>query len=177
MREMYILLFTILTSCVSCVKMGHCKDKELTLKIVEYTGKELRTDGFYYGNPNTDYQSVKRYELFVFYKNGIMMLPGNVEFENMEEYIASITKSNQKDTKFVWGLFRIDNNINIEHWVAAQCGYPAVLRTGDVLNDTTFVLKKMIRRDSQGTKETDINQEFRFRQSDVKPDSTNNFIK
>jgi len=175
MRAM--LLLTILTSCLSCGKMDSCKDKELILKRVEYTGNELRTNGFYYGNPNTDFQSVKRYELFVFYKNGIMMLPGNIEFEKMEEYITSITKSNQEDTKFVWGLFSVDNNINIEHWVSAQCGYPAVLRTGDILNDTTFVLNKMVRRDSQGTTEKDITQTFNFRQFDTKPDSTNNFIK
>jgi hypothetical protein len=61
--------------------------------------------------------------------------------------------------------------------VSAQCGYPAVLRPGEVLNDTTFVLNGMVKRDSQGTTETDINQEVYFKQFDLKPDSTNNFLK
>lgn len=174
----YILLFTVLTSCISCEKMNTCKDKELTLKRTEYSGQELRTDGFYYGNPNTNAQGKNLYELFVLYKNGIIMLPGTIEFSKMEEYVTTIANSNQQNTKFVWGLFEVEGgNISLEHWVAAQCGYPAVLRTGEILNDTTFVLNRMVRRDSEGTTETDINQEFHFRQFDIKPDSTNTFIK
>lgn len=174
----YILLFTVLTSCISCEKMNPCKDKELTLKRTEYFGQELRTDGFYYGNSNTDAQGRSLYELFVFYKKCILMLPGTAEFDKMEEYIITIANSNQQNTKFVWGLFNVVGiNISLEHWVAAQCGYPVVLRSGEILNDTTFVLNRMIRRDSEGTAETDINQKFHFRQFDIKPDSTNNFIK
>lgn len=174
----YIVLFTVLTSCVSCEKMNTCKDKELTIKRAEYSGQELRMDGFYFGNPNVDSQGRNLYELFVFYKNGIVMLPGTVELNKMEEYIITITNSNQQNTKFVWGLFVINNKeISLEHWVAAQCGYPAVLRSGEILNDTTFVLRKMVRNGSQGTEETVINEEFNFRQFSPKPDSTNNFIK
>ena len=178
MKTMYILLLTILTACSSCKEMVICKDESLTLNKVEFTGNQLRTDGFYYGRPTTDYQGVTFYELFIFYKNDIMMLIGDTEFEKMEEYVTTIANSNQKNTKFVWGLFNIDDKkISINHWVPAQCGYPAVLRSGEILNDTTFVLRKMVRRDSQGTSETDINEEFNFRQFSPKPDSTNNFIK
>jgi hypothetical protein len=155
-----------------------CKDKELTLSKTEYSGQELRTDGFYYGRPVEDYQGVTFYELFVFYKNGILMLPGNIEFEKMEEYITMISRPGTIEAKYGWGLFNVEGGIiSLEHWVAAQCGYPAVLRSGEILNDTTFVLKKRIIRDSQGTTETDVNEEFHFREFDVKPDSTNNFIK
>ncbi len=174
----YILFFIVLISCISCKKMNTCNDKELTLKRTEYFGQELRIDGFYYGNFNTDAQGRSLYELFVFYENGILMLPGNIEFSKMEEYITTITNSNQQNTKFVWGLFKIKGiSISLEHWVPAQCTYPAVLRSGKILNDTSFVLKRMVRRDIHGTTETDINQEFHFRQFDIKPDSTNNFIK
>jgi hypothetical protein len=66
-------------------------------------------------------------------------------------------------------LFNVDGiNISLEHWVSAQCGYPAILRPDEVLNDTTFVLNGMGKRDSQGTTETDINQEVHFRQFDIK---------
>ncbi len=103
----YILLFIGLTLCISCEKMNTCKDKELTLKRTEYLGQELRTDGFYYGNPNTDAQGKSLYELFVFYENGILMLPGTIEFSKVEEYITTIANSNQQNTKFVWGLFEV----------------------------------------------------------------------
>lgn len=96
----------------------------------------------------------------------------------MEEYVITITNSNQQNTKFVFGLFEINTKeISINHWVAAQCGYPAVLRSGEIINDTTFVLKKLIRNDSQGIKEADTDIEFHFRQYNTKPDSTNNFLK
>lgn len=178
MKTMYILLIAILTACSSCKEMDICKDESLTLNKVEFTGSQMRTNGFYYGNSSVDSKDIKYYELFIFYKDGIMMLIGDSEFEKMEEYVTTIANSNQKNTKFAWGLFNIaDKEISIEHWVAAQCGYPTVLRSGEILNDTTFVLNKMIRRDSQGTTENNINQEFHFRQFDIKPDSTNNFIK
>lgn len=179
MKAMYFILFlTILTLCFSCEIKNICKDNDLKLNKTEYAGQDLRINGFYYGNPNINSQGVKLYESFIFYSNGVMMVPGTVEFKEMEGYITTIANSNQQNTKFVWGLFDIENkSISIEHWVAAQCGYPVVLRSGEILNDTTFVLKKMVRRDSQGTTKTDINQEFHFREFDIKPDSTNNFIK
>ncbi|MFA6950546.1 MAG: hypothetical protein WCQ70_07670 [Lentimicrobiaceae bacterium] len=178
MKERYtLLLIAIITSFLSCDKMDSCKDKELTLKRNEYTGQTLKINGFYYGRPTTDYQGLVSYELFIFYQNGIMMLPGNVELNKMEEYVSMISKPGTIKAKYDWGLFIIDDKkINIDHWVPAQCGYPAVLRSGDIINDTSFVLRKMVRRDSQGTKETVINEEFHFRQFDIKPDSTNNFL-
>jgi len=178
MKTMYILLITVLTSCSSCKDLGICNDESLTLNKVEFTGDQLRTDGFYYGYVNTDFQGNELYEVFIFNKNGVIMLPGTTEFEKMESYIITITNSNQQNTKFVWGLYNIDvKKLSVEHWTASQCGHPVLLRNGDILNDTTFVLKKEITRNSQGTKESDINQEFHFRHFDIKPDSTNNFIK
>jgi hypothetical protein len=178
MKTIYIILLTILISCSSCKELDICKDESLTLKKVEFTGVQLRTDGFYYGSPTTDYQGVISYELFIFYKNGVLMLPGNQELKKMEEYIITIANSNQENTKFVWGVFNIEDKIiKLEHWAAAQCGYPTILRTGEILNDTTFVLKRMEIRDRKGVRETDINEEFHFKQFDTKPDSTNNFIK
>lgn len=178
MKKMYILLLTILTACSSCKEMDICKDENLTLNKVEFKGNQLRTDGFYYGRPTTDYQGVTLYDIFIFYKNGILMRPGNTEIKKMEDYVTSITNSNQINTKFVWGIFNIDNkSIKLEHWKAAQCGYPTILRTGEILNDTTFILKKMEIRDNKGITETNINEEFHFKQFDTKPDSTNNFIK
>ena len=108
MKTMYILLLIILTACSSCKEMDICKDESLTLNKVEFTGNQLRTDGFYYGYVNTDFQGIKLYEIFVFYKNGVIMLPGTSEFDKMETYIITIANSNHQNTKFVWGLYDID---------------------------------------------------------------------
>jgi len=174
MKTIIILLFAILTFCSSCKKIGLCKDKDLTLNKVEFTGNQLRTDGFYYEKTiESEYSS-----LFILYNNGIVMEPGSTKENDLEKYISDVSKSTLPfRTKYNWGLFNIDNNtIKIEHWLPAQCGYPAVLRTGEILNDTTFILTKLERRDSQGTTQKDITQTFSFRKFSIKPDSTNNFI-
>lgn len=175
MKIMIILLFALITSCAACKKVGLCKDENLTLNKVEFTGTQLRIDGFYYEKTiESEY-----YSLFILYNNGIVMEPGSTKESDLEKYILDVSKSSLPlRTKYNWGLFNIDDNIiKIEHWLPAQCGYPAVLRTGEILNDTTFILNKMERRDSQGTTQKDITQTFLFRQFSPKPDSTNNFIK
>jgi hypothetical protein len=175
MKTIIILFLAVLTSCSSCIKMVACKDKDLTLKRAEFTGNQLKIDGFYYDkSTNLEYST-----LIIFYRNGIIMLPGNTTDKYFEQYIIDVSKSDLRSTtKYFWGIFNIENNIiKIVHWLPSQCGYPVILRSGEILNDTTFVLKKMIRRDSQGTTEKDMNQIFYFKRYDSKPDSTNNFIK
>ncbi len=179
MKKIFISLLTILTACTSCKEVDICKDEKLSLNKVEFTGSQLRIDGFYYGRPTTDYQGAIFYDVFIFYKNGVLMRPGNIGFEKMEDYISQVEKIElPKETKYNWGIFNIDNKIlKIEHWKAAQCGYPSILRTGEILNDTTFILKKMEIRDNMGVTQTDINEDFHFRHFEIKPDSTNNFIR
>ena len=99
---------------------------------------------------------------------------------DLKEYFKSIIRSMNvlKQSKFDWGLFNIeDNTIKIEHWLPAQGGYPTLLRTGEILNDTTFVLTESIMRGKNGATPKDINQTFYFKHFDIKPDSTNSFIK
>jgi hypothetical protein len=173
-----VFISFLIVITISCKKLGLCNDEELNLVRKDLNDNTIKTNGFYYRHADTDYRGVKLFETFILYKNGILMLPGTAEYGELNDYITMISKSNVLDTKFVWGLFEIKNNtIRVNHWVAAQCGYPALLRTGVIINDTTFVLKKMTRIDSQGTKESDIDEEFHFRQINTKPDSTNNYIK
>jgi hypothetical protein len=138
----------------------------------------LRLDGFYYGNPDTAYNNIVGYETFVLYRNGILyQTGGSVEYEKLESYIVSLTKITEMNTKYVWGVFNInESTIKIEHWLPAPCGYPVELRIGDILSDTTFILKRMEFRDSNGTTQKVINQTFYFRHLSIKPDSINNFI-
>ena len=174
------LILSLLVNIVftSCDKLGLCDDEELSLTRQGFLGNSLRTDGFYYRYADTDFQDVDLYETLILYKNGILSLPGTVEFDELNSYIESLSQTDQSNTKFVWGLFVIeDSNISINHWVAAQCGYPSVLRVGEILNDTTFILKKLTRLDSQGIKESDIEETFHFRQLSTKLDSINNYIK
>lgn len=179
MRKMNYIIFVMFLSFLSCEKSEKCNDMDLSLNRVELTSSQLRLDGFYYGNPESDWENTVYYETYVFYQNGVLLRTGGMEFYKMEAEIEGLSKTTLPQQSIdVWGIINISgSNITIEHWQPAPCSKPVLLRSGEILNDTTFVLNKMIRRDSEGTTETDINQEFHFRQFDIKPDSTNNFIK
>jgi hypothetical protein len=178
MNIMNYIIFAMFLSFLSCENTFSCKDEKLSLNRTENSGQELRMDGFYFGNPESDWENTVLFETFVFYYNGVLLQTGIMEFDNMESEIEGLSKTSlPQQSKDAWGIIYINgSNISIEHWLPSRCSKPAVLREGEILNDTTFVLKKMVRRDSEGTTETDIVQEFHFRQFDIKPDSTNNFF-
>ena len=179
MKTIYLLLIVcILFGCSSCHKLGLCQDEPLTMHRVDFEGNELRTDGFYYGAPLADYQHATSYEILIFYKNGITLLPGSTQFENMENYMAVIGNSSQKNTKFMWGTFVVDNNrLQIEHWTGGLCGSPVALRTYNILNDSTLILTQIRIKDGSTIEDYKKNETYHFRPLSVKPDSVNNIIK
>lgn len=168
-------MLNLLLSC----EIFNCDDLELTLSRVELSDTLLRLDGFYYGNPESDWENTVSYETLVLYRNGILLRSGHVEFSKMDSYIESFCGTDVlQKTKNVWGIINIEgDSIILEHWKPAPCSLPVLLRSGKIVDEKTFVLSKMIRRDSQGTTESDINQTFQFRSLENKPDSTNVFVK
>ena len=142
---MYYILITMFLSFLSCEKSEKCDDKDLSLDRVDIPGTQLRLDGFYYGDPESDWENTVRYETFVFYQNGVLLRTGSKEFDKMEFEIEGLSKTTlPQQSKDVWGIINVNgNNIIIEHWQPAPCSKPAVLRSGEILNDTTFVLNKI----------------------------------
>lgn len=91
MKTVYLLLFVcILFGCSSCHKLGFCKDEPLTMQKAEFKTNEFKIDGFYYGYLSTDYQGITSYRTLLFYRNGIALLPGVAELENLEDYIEAV---------------------------------------------------------------------------------------
>ena len=179
MKTIYLLLFIgVLFGCSSCHKLGLCKDEPLTMQRVDFEGNELRTDGFYYGYPGTDSQGVLSCRLLVFYRNGIVLLPGSTDFTNMEKYIIGLTKSDLKNIKGFWGTFEVENHIiQIEYLTGGFCGSPVSLQTYTILNDSTLVLTNIMTKDGGRIENEKKNEVFHFRPLSVKPDSVNNIIK
>jgi len=133
-----------------------------------YEGDEIRIDGYYYGRAEADYRGVLLYELLVLDSNGVVKRPGTVEYDEMDQYMTKILEPDAIDNRYDKGLFLINNGeIQIEHWVASQCGYPVMLRTGSILNDTTFVIKHLKRKKKKRNDEWEVNHEFYFRQFDL----------
>lgn len=130
----------------------------------------LKTNGYYYSDVDG-----KSFRLAVFYLNGLMM---NVAFDDVivaENFMMG--KGNVGSGKNEWGLYEVSaSQIRIAFRIPRPCGLWAELRTGKILNDTTFVLNYQEIKTKNETKTASINQEYHFKAFASKPDSTNEFI-
>jgi len=173
MKLLLILMFLFLNN--SCENLSFKKDDELSLKREDYTGNQLRIDGYYYleyFNPE------KHMEAFVFFQNGVMTYLGGgfsstISIENSMQSDVFIEKLTIN--KDCWGIFEVNEKvIKLERWYAGQGAKPAFVSEGVILNDTTFHITKIYRGNGSELKERD--ETYHFRQFSPKPDSTNNFI-
>ncbi|MFW5872355.1 MAG: hypothetical protein ACOCVN_00050, partial [bacterium] len=121
-------------------------DDELTLEKELYTGEQLRIDGYYYLKDKNN----TLISTYFFYENGILLYGGGRPYpEGLSEIENKIFTSKQwidkiGSQKLSWGVFQIDNNkIYFEKWYPSSGGpTPAYIRSGEILNDTTFVITK-----------------------------------
>jgi hypothetical protein len=85
----------------------------------------------------------------------------------------------QTTSKYNYGRFLIENdNIKFERWYPGSPPLPAYIRSGTILNDTTFVITEIYRM-KNGNKtevETGRNEIYHFKQFSPKPDSTNRYV-
>lgn len=177
-RIMKLLLISMLMLFNSnCENLSFKKDDELSLKRVDYTGNQLRIDGYYYLINYNDPQ--KNMGVFIFFRNGVLTYLGGgfLSFNELENYIINkdfIDK--KKDVKYFWGVFQVKNDIiKFERWYPSEGAKEAYVREGKILNDTTFHITKSYR--SNGTELSDENETYHFRKFSPKPDSTNVFVK
>lgn len=169
-----ILLFLSIAILInsSCKKIGLCKDEELPLNKIAYSGNQLKIDGVYIAEPLTNDTNLS--EIFILYSNGVLILWDYELTENLEESISSFSGN----SKSHWGIFNINNTkIEIAHWIPNQCKYPSILRTGDITNDSTFVIKSITKKDGKKITSSNVNLVYHFKQFNSKPDSTNVFVK
>lgn len=160
-----ILLVGLALTFSSCEKMVQ---GELSMKRTDYTGTELRIDGYYYNEsfvaPYPNYSIAKRF----FYRNGIKFGVCSYDTTTMsfDEHCASLAKS-----KLNWYVFKIEGNaITIEGWDNITQTFKEY---GEILNDTTFRIIEIER--SERTEKSNII--YHFKQFSPKPDSTNTFIR
>lgn len=174
--------YKILISIIVTILIYGC-DKEkngwtidnLSLSKVNYTGTEIRLDGYYYQH-NNNYT-----DIIFFYRNGAALFPGGVESseKGMDDYISREFLNNfaYKEDQLSWGLFNIDGNvIKFENWFpTGWIGKKVYMSSGNILNDTTFVITTF--KYSYGSDLESRNDIYHFRKFHPKPDSINNIIK
>lgn len=138
--------------------------RPLRIPLVPYTGKEVRTDGFYYN---------KRYWNFILYRNGVMYGSG-ADFHSLKAAASYWTGEARalkwrNNSPMGWGAFNINYpKITLDQWYGSDEGfrYHSWLIEGSIVNDSTMVLSGVyFERDT-----------FRLYHLSEKPDSTNRFI-
>ena len=179
-------LSTIILSIILIMIVSSCKkmfeDEELSMERVDYTGTELRTDGYYYYRYqyyNSREDSL--YDWFIpwfLYRNGVWLYGGAWGYSRMEEVEKKFEDGSFydlcKDDKLSWGVFQIsDSVIEFEGWDSGYLSKPTVKQYAKIVNDTTFC--SCSKRPQKG--ENVMGWWFHFKQFSPKPDSTNRFIK
>jgi len=147
-------------------------DEKLTLQRRDYTGNELKTNGYYYVFRNENLTSV-----YFFYRNGIALYLGGYSSNNLDYVESNLIKEFGKTTKDQWGVFIVNgNSIQYESWTGSS-GFSAALdkRSGNIKNDTTIHFTERYSSEYKTTRT--IDEVWHFKQFNSKPDSTNNFIK
>jgi hypothetical protein len=146
-----------------------------------YTGDELKIDGYYYSNPDSE----NHMSIAVLYRNGVCMhIPVSLNYsgQNVSDFVENDILLNDafisrwKDKPACIGVFYINvESIKFERWEATGKNITTFSYSGKILNDTIFLLTKRV--DNETNKSYSINETYRFKQFSPKPDSTSVFIK
>ena len=148
-------------------------DEKLTLPRRDYTGNELRTDGYYY------YFTKNNTVVYFLYRNGIILCAHSYSTHDLNTVESEMIRLYPEvlKNKAGWGVFVVNGNeIEYDEWNAPTgSSLPIIKRKGYIENDTTFRITESYYSD---IKKTDYKEfVYRFKQFDNKPDSTNRYIK
>lgn len=171
---------------ILCFSMFTCEknkeDDDLTFQRTDYSGDELRIDGYYYNQ-----YSIKGNEyvtVYFFFRNGIILYGSSMPLADLYETEA-MYKSGEyyvtiKNTKDCWGVFNVDGNkIAFERWTDLYQLAPLVttIYSGDILNDSTFrIMESSVMENGKQVEIEERDETYYFKKFNPKPDSTNSFI-
>jgi|WetSurMetagenome_2_1015567.scaffolds.fasta_scaffold565402_1 hypothetical protein len=163
----YFIAFLFLLSC-----KGSCLDDEFTIDQTNYSGDELRIDGYFYtGNGENT-------AVYILSQNGVIFFgcSGYTQEKFEELFRGKKFVESQKNNPLVWGLYKILNDtISYEYNVSYGGPGSYVYKvSGLIKNDTT--IHEFIRMRSNGTEKEEVDCTYHFKHFSPKPDSTNNFF-
>lgn len=168
-NEALFWLFLVLSSCN--LILG--EDDKLTFnKEYNFSGR-IKLEGYYYKEIGAQFNSDDCYFL---YRNGIIMSIGVINTDSARQILNDKFEDKLRNIKYVWGLYQIKgDSISFEKWYPSS-GPPKVtfIRKGVILNDSTFVIRSLMR--SNGEDKSAVEEYYHFRKFSPKPDSTNKFI-
>lgn len=161
----------------NCSRDKIWKDDGLSISRMNYTGSQIKIDGYYYKQKDNFF-----YDAYIFFNNGVIIAAGGTKtsLAEMDEYLRRefVNSLSFKKFKVNWGVFQVaGNRIQFERWYPSDPPLKAYIKEGEVMNDTTFVIREIYR--NQGGQKTEVeslNETYYFRHFSPKPDSTNNFV-
>ena len=162
------ILISIVLLLNSCVL-----DHKIAMVQTENTSASLRLDGIY-----VHQDSLNITDLFFLYQDGTILSRGSVHNDDLESKLLQLehsTNEKYKSMKFLWGRYIIEGNaIKFEKWALSDKPYRTFIREGEILNDTTFIMHTLSKRNGKNAMK--INETYRFRQTHSKPDSVNRWV-
>lgn len=180
MNKSSTILLLCLITLFACKKESkeerEAHDDKLTLQRTNYTGNELRIDGYYYNVWSGGF-----FHMRVFYGNGTVKNIGSpssgTTLTEADNHVAAMSPEIMSK-KYGWGVFIINGNaIKLEEWHSGNTKLMAFTREGTILNDSTFKFTQVYRLvGGVKTEVSTIDETFNFRQYSPKPDSTNQYI-
>lgn len=166
----FIFILFLLFQC--CDKLF--PDEKLLMDRKDYTGNELRTDGYYYYFTKSNNTVV-----YFLYRNGIIVCAHSYSTHDLNFVENEMVKAYSLIRKYKdgWGVFAINGNkIEYEIWNASTgFSLPTIRRIGYIKNDTTFCITESYYSDIKRTEKEET--VYCFKQFDNKLDSTNVYIK
>ena len=167
----------------SCKKWFWGENDERNIKKQNFTGNQLKTNGYYY----TEYsgKNGKFVRIFFYYRNGVLLISYNIKESEITKYEIQFKDGTYyktvSESENYWGAFVIDgSHIKSEKMLTGSPGEPlkAFIYEGEILNDTTFKITESYRfTKGKKTEESSKNEIWHFKHFRPKPDSTNNFVK
>jgi hypothetical protein len=151
---------------------------KLTLPRQDYTGNELKVDGYYY-RVSSDNLGNPAYEIYFLYRNGVILnggFPLLSELPERELEFSNGTYRAQANNKTNWGRFDVNvNQIRFEKWFPSSGGpAPVIMLSGTIINDTLFHITAS--RESHGDNDVrSLDRYYHFKQFSPKPDSLNSY--
>lgn len=173
-----LLIIILFFSEIHCGKLCF-ENKIVRIKQTQYSGTELKIDGYYVKNCELDSFMIS----FIFYQNGVFLTPnsflmsGCYYYKYFDDVIITFNNNDTKENLFHYGLFNVSNDsLFFEGFKATinQC-YQSYFITAKILNDSTFVVFKE-ERSKKPEEFTILSDTFHYVHVTEKPDSTNIFF-
>lgn len=169
--NLFILIIILFFCCDKILK-----DDKLELQRQKIDVGKVKLNGIYF-NP---YGNENKCSVILLYQNGTFLhWNDGVSLDYIDfienDFMDASKVSKIKKIKFSWGVINVNGDeILLERWYPSEPPLKAFVKSGRIIDDSTFVLESSRRSNTSNSKV--ISDKYYFRKTSIKPDSSNNFV-